>query len=406
MKANFSRVLSSRSRAVTPFSIGVAALLRQRLASADDDVLRQERSSADGFATMLSFIPANFSGFSEDDSSVNFADIAAQLATAELESPDSLEGDDEAVRLWINAVYPLAIATPFGSNALRLTRALIGLDITDIDQTVEFGTPPASVTIVRGRFVHAAVEAAWDANGYKRLDVAGISVASLFEDAQIDMQSELGRIVLARMNNVAFIAEDTLAYASTLPLLTEILDTAAGTKASLTQRVDIAALLQAAELNLASAILFSGASLSISSMVSPDLITEPDAFEMLLASLTEPAMPPVASGLIGMTPGGPTILPSGAEPPVLDLPPATLVLQLLMLSPGTADAAVETVDARLRTLSSTVSQQPYANLFASWELQSSDDGSVLTILLTLVEDTSIGIWSRMLFARDLLFLAW
>jgi hypothetical protein len=141
-------------------------------------------------------------------------------------------------------------------------------------------------------------------------------------------------------------------------------------------------------------------------MLPPDLAADADLYEEVMAQLAEPAMPPVSLAVIGMTPGGPAANFSEDDEVPFELPPAKIVVRLLMTAPNSAANAASTIDSRLRTLNSAFTQQPYTDFFASWEIAPSDDGSTLSIDFTLADETLAAIWIQLFFRRDLLFLAW
>ena len=73
---------------------------------------------------------------------------------------------------------------------------------------------------------------------------------------------------------------------------------------------------------------------------------------------------------------------------------------------GAAETAAEVAEARLERMSSAYAQIPYAELFGTWEASAEADGSILAIDLTPAGGRPVSIWPQMLYARDLLFLAW
>jgi len=398
---NANRLVSMRSRVVAPAALAGLALGRCQTGAALDLPQYLQR---DHLGEMLALVPASAAGPDDNPMIATFADIAAQLAAGDIDRPSSVE-DDDGMTPWIHASYSLAIADPIRTRALTITRDLLGYDVTDVDQTLEAGMPPEMVTLFRGRFDEAAVAVAWEINGYKMLEVDGTPVASLFEDAEIDMESQISQIALARMNNAAFLPDGTLAYTASLALMEQVIATAKGDADSLGEREDVAALLASLDEPLVSAIFFSGDAISAAEQISPRLTSE-QADEIATQIADPEPMPPVALGLVGVTAGGPTLIYEEGEEPLIELPPATIVYRLLMAEPGTAETAAEVVDARLNRMSSAVNGQPYAELFGTWEATAAADGSTLAIDLTPAEGRPISFWPQVLFARDLLFLAW
>lgn len=393
------KFVSARWRVVGPLALAGAAIAQRGTALAGPTTPQRDsrEGEVDPLTSLLSLVPVSAAGSEDNAQIATYANMAAQLAAGEIEPPDSID-DEEAMRPWIHASYPILIAEPLRSMAMKIDRSLVGYDVTDLDQTLEAGEPPEMITLLRGRFDQEKVAAAWEANGYKMLEVEGMTVASLFEDADIDPEIEISRLALARMNNAVFLPDGTLAYAATLPLLESVIATANGQGESLANRIDIAATLASLDQSLASAILVPGASLSIAAQTpvnAPDL--EIELFDQ---------MPPIAFGIIGITPGGPTLIYEEGTEPVITMPPATLIYRLLMTQPGTADDAATVADDRLGTMNSAANAQPYTELFGSWEATAVSDDTILAIDLTAAEGRPVSFWPQLLFSRDLLFLAW
>ena len=401
--------LSTRLRIVAP-AAGISSALFRWISAGAQDEGRSAADAAtptpvqDALPSLLALAPASILNSADLPLWLVFGDIAAQLAAGGIEPPKSID-DADGMTLWINASYPIAIADPFRSYALRLSRDLMGFDVTDIDQSLEAGSPPGVRTLLRGRFDREAVAAAWDAHGYRISEINGVTVATLFETAEIDLSNEISRIALSRMNNAAFLPDGSLAYAPTLELMRELIAVANGEAPSIGQDDGIVTLLQSSAPTLASAVFFAGEELSVESQLPVDFNLDDAASAELMDLLerTDP-MPPIAMGFVGITAGGPT-KPDGGAPPV-ELPEATIVYRLLMSEPGSADDAVDVVLERLESMNSLKTNEPFIDIYELREASSIFDGAILGVDLRPAEGRSIAIWSNGLFARDLLFLAW
>lgn len=392
--------ISARWRVLGPLALAGGAIAPRGVAASDPATPQREtRNEIAGnpLSSLLALTPLSATGSTDNAQLASFADVAAQLAAGGIERPASK--DDERMTAWLHASSPLILPDPFRSKTLRIDRAMLGLDVTDIDQSLEVGSPPAMISLLRGRFDREAVAAAWVANGYTMLEIDGVAVASLFEDATIDRENEISRLALARMNNAAFLPDGTLVYAATLPLMEAVIATADGAGEALMDRVDIAATLASLERPLASAMLVPGSALTVAAHTPIDLAA-PEAVDL------PNEMPPISFAIIGVTPGGPTVIYDEGEEPLITMPPATLVYHLLMTQPGSAEEAARVVDERLRTMTSSATEQPYADMFDSWEATALDNGNVLAIDLLPAEGRPTSFWPQLLFSRDLLFLAW
>lgn len=392
------RSISTRWRIAAPIAAAVALAGRRFGAAAQD--ANPAPSAADGaFASMLALVPAALDGGPDNPMIASFADAALQLAATGVARPASVE-DEAGMKGWMRATYPLAFASVFATNALLLGRDLLGYDATDLDQTLEVGAPPEVVTVLRGRFDHDAVAASWKANGYQMVDADGTQVASLHAEPEMDLKNPVSRLVLSRMNNAAFLADDTLVYTASLAAMRTVL--AGG--ASLANRVDIAALLAASDTELASAILFSGSSVALAAQLPPAL--DPTVTADLLATTVAAAaeMPPVAIGLIGITPGGPLPVREGTPEPAG--PEAQVVIRLLLVQPGSAEQAARAIQARLAGYRSVATNQPLLDRFAAWEVRPLAAANAVEVALTPGDRGPLGIWMNLFLQRDLLFLAW
>lgn len=401
---NVGQRVSTRLRITAPLAIALSAIVAPDIARGQDES-RNKSDATSTLASMLSLAPV-LGAPAEIGQTVLFADIAAQLAAAGLTPPDSIE-DNEALGAWIQAISPLGLASPFGTRALQLNRSLLGFDATDVDQTIELGEPPEMVTLLRGRFDHDAIAAGWKSQGYAMLDLDGIAVASLAEDASIDLDKEINQLALARMNNAALLPDGTLVYTTTLPLMQSVIDVANGVASSLAERPDIAALLAAAPDELASAMLFSGGLLAVQEQLPPQILDDPSAIGSFHEEIDATGtISPIVQVLAGITPGGPATYTGGSGTPLAELPPAQVVFRALLAGSGAAASAVGIVDKRLESLDSATTGAGYGELFASWDVRSEQDAPVLDVDLTLAEDVTAGIWLQLIFRRDLLFLAW
>jgi hypothetical protein len=176
---------------------------------------------------LLSLIPVDLVALEDQRVIATFADIAGQLASVDVERPESVE-DEDRIDPWKDAIFPLAIAQPFLDHWRELDRDLIGFDLTDVDATIESGNAPETMAALRGRFDAAALETAWSTAGYHMIDVEGIPVASLSAEPSFDLSSEIGAIALAHLNNACLLPDGTLVYTASLAMMRRVLATANG----------------------------------------------------------------------------------------------------------------------------------------------------------------------------------
>jgi hypothetical protein len=393
---------STRLRLVAPLAAAAALSVRQIPTLAQDATPAVSAGSQLG--SMLGVLPVPSATASAALQLGTFADLAAEEAAVGVAPPASV--GESAPDDWLAAIAALAIADPFGTNFFRLGRSLLGFDLTDVTQTLQAGDPPEMVTLVRGRFDRAAIAAAWTANGYTMLTVDGFPVASLSADDSFDVTNPLQRIVLNRMNNAALLPDGTLAYTASLDGMKAVIATAAGAAPSLARRADVAGLLNGIDLTLASAMLISGAALTLALLFPPNTAAAVEKVEHAFATEVAVAgrMPPIALGLFGMTPGGPLNVLPNATP--VAAPAGTVVMRLLLAEAGAAEEAKRVIEGRMQSYVSFVSLEPLTDFFSSWTVRALPSGDVVQIELKPSGSRPINIWKQMVLYRDLGFIAW
>jgi hypothetical protein len=141
------------------------------------------------------------------------------------------------------------------------------------------------------------------------------------------------------------------------------------------------------------------------------LLPDPGATPDLEALATEQAelsqMPRISLALLGETAGGPlsTSLRGTPEPLPDDTPTGRAFIALLMPGPAAAEDAVPVIEERLATGSTLSSRQPFAELFPDPTVTALPDEAIVLVDLPFGE-TQRGILLRLLYARDLGFIAW
>jgi hypothetical protein len=358
-------------------------------------------------AAMLQLAPDLTSSGETPVQLANYADFAAQTAVSGLPLPTSV--DDPNYAPWAFAMAPLATgATLFQYAQAADWRSLLGFNLWEIDQILEAGEPPATVTLLRGRFDETAIRAAWTNQGYRIVDVDGVTVASLHEDASFDIKTDLGRFAFARYNNAALLPDGYLVYTPTLDEMRAVLAAAKGTGPSLGDRIDVAAVVGAIEKPLASAILLEGSGLQmVPALFGPNDSGTPVA-DVVATQMAEAAkMPPIVMALLGVTPGGPLFRPqSESATPQPDIPPAQFEIAVLLPTHDAAETAAQVATERLETGTSLATGQPLTAYFASWDAQVPPDSPVMVLELDFAPGVQPRIWVQMIFRRDLVFLAW
>ena len=367
-------------------------------------------SASGGIATMLATAPATYPWVEEPENlTINVADIATQLEVAGVTPPDT--GDDPGLRQWVTANYGMAM--PSGAfDFLILWREDYGFDLLQADQTLWMHQSPFTLLLFRGRFDHDAIRARLTEKGYAEIEFGGYPLLSLRDDYEIDFDGPFN-YGLPEMNHAAFLEDGTIAFSSVRAALAAVLHVPAGTAPSLMDHEKIAKLVEQAPAGVVSGTIVSGTALAGSLPPAVIEVIEAGGTPDLDAIATESAatseMPPIALLMLYATAGGPFIDPSGPpEGPVPweGVPDGRAGALALMLSPEAAEAAVPVVEERLATGESGDAGVPYRDYFPQWDVRAVPSQPVLVVDLALDPERRRNHLWRMLFERELGFLAW
>lgn len=387
-------------------SIVTAATWGPALASAQDGTPSVAPAGGSGLASLLALVPATLPELEEPErATITYADLATQLAAVGVEPPDDV--DDDAFRSWTAATMGLSLPSTAAQN-LKVWRQDFGFDLLQADQTLQITLPPFDLTMYRGRFDEAAVASALGRLGYEPIDAGGKTILSVREDFEIDLGAPTG-YANASMNYAAMLDDGTLVFAPAQAIVESVLEVEADEASSLVERDDLAALLPHLPAGLVSALLVSGLMLAGGLPDSfPDLgsLGTPDIDAIATEVAEQGRMPPIQLALLGMTAGGPLELLGEALPQPPNTPAARAVVVLLMYSPDQAEDAVPIVEERLATGSAIQLDQSFAELFPEQMVRAVPGEPVVLIELSFGERTSRQILQRLLFDRDLGFIAW
>lgn len=365
-------------------------------------------TSSSPLADFLRLVPDPWGEGSESPLPLfTYADLGDQLAALGLEPPSSWQDEDGIAGLVAATagMAPLEIWTMATQEPDRWSE-LFGFDAIQIDQALQYGTPPSVLTLVRGRFDTARMRAAWTQSGYKDEEsVDGAIIASLLPEGGMDLRLDVSRFALGRMNNVAILPDGTIAFAPTLADIHRVIDAAAGRIPSVADQPEVGALLGAVAVPLASAQLIRG----------NDLRRQPpgpavtNAGTPTVAFESPGELPPVRLALLGITVGGPLQTRGDAAATPASVAPgeplARLVFAAVFDDEAAAAAAVPIIENRLATGGSTVLQESYADLFGAGSVTAATGSPVVLIILDAVQGRR-GLWSTLYMVGDLAFLAW
>ena len=350
-----------------------------------------------------------------DGAMVTYANAARQAAALGISPPAGVD-DGAAQEAWLSAVGQLLFSQ---STALQWAnpdwRAAFGFDLYQVDQAVEYGAPPLSVTVLRGRFDPAELRAAWSRGGYAPLDLGAGEAYAVRDDFAVDITDPGSRMALAHLNVAALANDGSLIFGSTRGIVSHALAATAGQGPSFAARPEIARLLRAAPADLVTAFLIHGDLLQA--------VTDPA--ELMLGQESPPALatrmaedaaearrlPPVVAALLGNT-AGQFASTSGAATPSTPAAPSRIVAVLAMLGLGTADGAAAVIRDRLATqafptlIGGQFAGRAWAELFPEHSVEAAPEAAAVVIALTPAEGVPPLIVQQMIFNRTPGFLAW
>ncbi len=249
----------------------------------------------------------------------------------------------------------------------------VGFDIFAVDQGVQYGNPPASVTLLTGNFDQQAVIAAHEARGYTETQASDLTLLcganGCDGGAQLDMQNinranpfggDLGR------SQPVLVGKDLIASSPDLPSVQAVADTAAGKGDSLADVPDYHA---------AAAALTANRTLLQADFIAPTDIAAASADQMGASAPTPAELVPQYS-LIAIA------------DTVTDTEQQTLVA-LVYPNEADAQAAAALFPAHLTEATSQRTKQSFADMLAARGMTSadtsvfSDNGNRYVTVLTL-----------------------
>jgi hypothetical protein len=312
---------------------------------------------------LLAYVPRSMIGPLQGGTYWHYADTAQQFASLNLHhSPEGLAVEGGP---WILATFALAV--PSGAFMYALDEEFvdaIGFQPWGVDQTLEVGKPPDTLTLFRGAFDEGRLEAAWAASGYERRETeAGDLVWSLNEANDVDFEHPIGRAVFSAFNNLAVRDGEVLLGAATMTMLEDAIATRRSGEGSLAFDPDLTTALQTMPATMVSAIA-AGPVLSAARSGG-----DWDAIRASLAD-SDATVGPMPSNLgivLGVTAGAVYIEEDVREDLPFDAPdPAAgeglALIRLRLGSAEDAEQAIEVVEYRWGRMSSLRYQVPYADV--------------------------------------------
>jgi hypothetical protein len=186
-------------------------------------VVNSTASPADAtLARMLEYVPYSF--LEEHD--IAFSDPAAVKELYGLEGLTSREAVEQVPQEELVEKLGRLSAVPSPqAAAIRYDLApFVGWDWLIVDRAVFHDAPPPwGFSVMEGHFDEDLIAAKLAERGYEKAAYGDHTYYRINNDMQIDMRSELGRMVMAQLNRVA-ILDDTVVTAPASDIMTGVLD--------------------------------------------------------------------------------------------------------------------------------------------------------------------------------------
>jgi len=358
-----------------------------------------ESSPNEPLLSLLRYIPLSLveENYSQGHELATFGDGALRLATVGVEVPQPAAKTDE-----LRDVFQATLPVPYGSLAQASVRAEDSLSLfewrfVDVHRSLYTMSSSGLLHVMRGSFDLDALMTAWSANGYQMLEVDGLAVASISAEADLDFETELGRLALASANNAAFLDDGTLLYSPTLEALTAMLQAPVGTESSLGTYDLVEAVVSSITTPLSGASLLPGPAflaplpliLGGPSEIEPDELPAPGPLPLM--------------GLVGFVSGPETPEAAPEDGDTEPVPSGSMMVASLKYT--TSEEAAIAAKRALLELETGVSpavQVPFADRFAGWRVGHIAGSETMMIEIDLYGDE--GIWLQMIYNRDASFL--
>lgn len=352
---------------------------------------------------MLALVPQDVL-LSPADGGLHFDWLDYQRQFAALGVDDPYDRSVEIVRY----TMPLASNDPLFMHAMtEEIEELLGFLPFNVHQVLVAGTPPEMYSLYRGGVEFSSLTDIWEASDYALVSSAHGEYWSTSPDASVDFDNPLHRFVLARMNNMAIIDDDTLVCAPTAPMIERVLELHATGGESAADSEMIVPLVDAMPAETVNVMAFPGGTFSRAGVIPPNIT--PSALEALDRLFEESdeaigPMPPLLSALAGVTAG--VMAPPRNGEDDAGMSDATAFMSFLAASEDDAVQAANTAFWRIDNLESLNTGEPYTDLLEVTNVaREAANGPVMTVELG-AGSAMRGVWHRLVMNRDLLPFAW
>lgn len=304
--------------------------------------------------TMLSLLPPGFLDVPDPNIPLfTWVDLASHLAA--FGSPDLFSGDVAIVPI-LGALY---IDAPLVERAMdEQALELFGFSVLEAEQVLSAGSPPDRITFYAFPQSVRDLAETWEASGYERVDGEAGEFWTIGEEGDLDLSSDIGRIALANMNNLAIVDDRVVVAARTSALLGQVLAMLESGGESAADQAGLQAMLETLPEDAVNVVALLGEGLEAHGLVPENPGREGEAMlESLLAESDDAVgpMPPVDTALFGITAG----MAQGDD----GNDDAVFFGHLAMASPEDATQAAAVVAWRMANMVSPTTGAPFGEHF-------------------------------------------
>ena len=286
-----------------------------------------------------------------------YADLEHQLALTGVPRPAPSDVPNELPAGFVEATYALPLASRAFQSAMDSEwMETFGFNPYAAGQTLDVTDDEALVSVVRGGFDRAEVEAALEANGFDLILQETGGAFWSFGD-EIDFESPVGRLGVGAMNQ-AIVDDDVLIFSREFAIIQQVTQVRAGLQPSAWDAGPWAEVIEHFSDDLVGLVPVDPAGL----LIPPDLLGAatpvatpvPDELDLVMMAFGVRAgsvSEPIALGGEGT--------PVATPQPVLDPEPAKVELRLRYLDSDVAAGEAEAIPSRWRTMDSLITGERF-----------------------------------------------
>lgn len=274
---------------------------------------------------------------------------------------------------------------------------LTGYKMDQVMQTLEFGTPPYSSLLVALDVDPESLLPFWESMEYEERENDYGSFWTIGEEGDVDFSHPVQQALMARMNNIAILPDNTVAYATTSELLGQMMSTANGDSPN--RIAELSSISTNLPEDSSNAWFMDGSLFLFQTAIGAAQVSEAALLKLedLLTESNDAVgpMPVFRTACVGLTAGG-------HLDESLHNPDAREFIILETDGADQADQAAEVITWRTENWTSLIADLPYAELLPDFKIETLGGEHVL-VSASLEQGRSA--FSQMIMNRDTLLFA-